>query len=126
VILPNFGSTREGLHELGRLIDSGMSPITFPKGLAPPGEPNPRHEPGIALMAIQAGRPVLPVWLVGNDCLRVWAPRHPSRVLVRIGAPIEAGPESSIDELVARIEAAFERLSTVPDDGPHAPESVSK
>jgi long-chain acyl-CoA synthetase len=126
VILPNFGSTREGLNELGRLIDRGISPITFPKGLAPPGEPNPRHEPGIALMAIQTGRTILPVWLAGNDRLRVWAPHDPSRVLVRVGTPIEASPESSTDEVVARIEAEFERLSTVRDDGPHAPESVSR
>lgn len=111
VILPNFGSTREGMHELGRLIDRGITPMAFPKGLAPPGQPNPRHEPGIAVMAMQTGLPVVPVWLTGTDDLTVWPARHRPRISVRIGAPLPPAPDGSADELVARIEAAFTVLS---------------
>jgi long-chain acyl-CoA synthetase len=111
VILPRFGGTREGLQELGRLVDRGLSPIAFPKGLAPPGEAGPRHESGIALMAVQTGLPVVPVWLAGNDALRVRPRRGAARVVVRVGAPIPVGPATRVPELVARIEAAFDGLA---------------
>ena len=111
VILPNYGSTREGLSELGRWIDRGYSPITFPKGLAPPGRPNPRHEPGIAVMALQTRVPIVPVWLSGNDDLRLGPRRNPPVVTVTIGAPIGAGVRRAPEELIAEVETAFDHLA---------------
>jgi long-chain acyl-CoA synthetase len=118
VILPRFGGTRAGLQELGRLIDRGHTPITFPKGLAPPGEPNPRHEPGIATIAVQIGLPVVPVWLAGNDDLRVWPCRGGNRVAARVGAAIPVPPATAVPDLVAHIEAAFAELAVAPGAGP--------
>jgi hypothetical protein len=57
--------------------------------------------------------PVVPVWLAGNDDLRVWSLRGPARVVVRFGEPIRPDFPSP-GELVDRIEAAFDRLAAGP------------
>ena len=110
-IVPNYGSTGEGLQELGTAIDRGLSPISFPKGLAPPGQPNPRHEPGIAELATQTELPVVPVWLDGNDELGVLPGRRRPRVTVRFGELIPVGPRTEPNEVVERVEAAYELLA---------------
>jgi len=110
-IVPNFGSTREGLQELGRAIGRGLSPISFPKGLAPPGSPNPRHEAGIASLATQTETPVVPVWLEGNDELRVLSHGRRPRVRVHFGDPIPVGWRTAPAEIVDRVELAYEALA---------------
>jgi long-chain acyl-CoA synthetase len=110
-IVPNFGSTREGLQELGRAIDRGLSPISFPKGLAPPGQDNPRHEQGVVALATQTELPVVPVWIDGNDELRVLPRRRRPRVTVRFGDVIPVGPQTGPGEVVERVESAFEVLA---------------
>jgi long-chain acyl-CoA synthetase len=111
VIVPNAGDTRAGLFELGRAIDRGLSPLAFPKGLAPPGEDNPRHEPGIALMAIQTGLPVVPVRIEGNDGLTLRPGRSRPAVTVRVGAALAVSPSAAVADVVEGLEAAFARLS---------------
>jgi long-chain acyl-CoA synthetase len=111
VIVPNYGSTREGLQELGRAIDRGLSAISFPKGLAPPGRPNPRHETGVAQLAIDTETPVVPVWLEGNDGLGLLPGRRRPQVTVRFGAAIRVRPQTSPAELVGQVEVAYDRLS---------------
>jgi 1-acyl-sn-glycerol-3-phosphate acyltransferase len=110
-IVPNYGSTRVGLNELGSALDRGLSAISFPKGLAPPDRPNPRHEPGMAAIAIQSETPIVPAWLEGNDELAV-LPRHGRpHVTVRFGAPIEVRARMTPDEVVERVEEAFAALA---------------
>jgi len=110
-IVPNFGSTRAGLDELGRAIDRGLSPISFPKGLAPPGVPNPRHEGGVALLATQTETPVVPVWLEGNDELHALPGRGRPTVSVHFGDEIRVGSRTTAGEVVERVEAAYEMLA---------------
>jgi 1-acyl-sn-glycerol-3-phosphate acyltransferase len=110
-IVPNFGSTREGLQELGRAISRGLSPISFPKGLAPPGSPNPRHEAGIASLATQTETPVVPIWLEGNDELRVLSRGRRPKVRVHFGDPIPVGWRTAPAEIVDRVELAYEALA---------------
>jgi long-chain acyl-CoA synthetase len=115
VIVPNFGPTREGLYELGRYIDRGYSPITFPKGLTPPGGSNPEHEAGMAHMALQTGLPILPLWIQGNENLQIRPKsilrRRPDRLSVWIGEPVRPEPFLSAEKVVDRVEAAFARLA---------------
>jgi long-chain acyl-CoA synthetase len=109
-IVPNYGSTRIGLNELGRALDRGLSAISFPKGLAPPGRPNPRHEPGMAAIAVQSETPIVPAWLEGNDDLAVFRRGRP-RVTVRFGDPIAVRAPMTPDEVVERVEHAFTALA---------------
>jgi long-chain acyl-CoA synthetase len=110
-IVPNYGSTREGLHELGRALDRGLSPIAFPKGLAPPGAPNPRHEPGMAVLAVQSETPVVPAWLEGNDGLSVVPRGRRAHVRVRFGEPIAVRSTTSPEDVVERVERAYAELA---------------
>jgi long-chain acyl-CoA synthetase len=110
VIVPNFGSTRTGLHHLGKYIEKGYSPITFPKGLAPPGRENLRHEPGMAMMALQTGLPILPIWIQGNDHLQISPQRMPDRLTVRIGKPVPVHPNMTSNQVVTEVEKRFQNL----------------
>ena len=110
-VVPRFGSTREGLRELGRALDRGLSPIAFPKGLAPPGEPNPRHDAGVAALAVETETPVVPVWLEGNDELHALPRRSRPHVTVRVGEAIDVAPGLDPGELVERVESAYAALA---------------
>jgi hypothetical protein len=112
IIVPNYGWTREGLFEFGRAMDRGKIPVTFPKGLYSPDDP-PRHEPGVATLALQTGGPVLPVWMEGNGNLRVKPGRPPSKVDVYLGEPIQPDPAMPVEQLVEQLEAAFDRLAAI-------------
>jgi long-chain acyl-CoA synthetase len=110
-LLPSFGRTREGLLETARRVDRGWSVLTFPQGLLYWGMPDPdRHDPGIALLSLETGVPILPVALVGNDDLG-WRWRWPRRrIEVRFGEPIEPPVGGRPEELAARVQAAFDLL----------------
>jgi long-chain acyl-CoA synthetase len=109
-IVPPFGSTREGLDELGRALDRGLTAISFPKGLAGPDRPNPVHGTGVALLAVQSATPVVPVWIDGNDELAVLPRRPRPRLTVRFGDVVEVDGRTEPDDIVARVEAAYAAL----------------
>ena len=109
-IVPNFGSTRVGLQEIGAALDRGVSAISFPKGLAPPGVANERHEQGVACVALDAAAPVVPVRIDGNDELRVAPRRRRLRLTVRFGTPLASGPGITPGDVVDHVEAEFRRL----------------
>jgi len=108
VILPHSGTTRYGLYDLGRHIDRGSSPLTFPKGLFLSPDDLRRHDPGVAMIAIETQTPVLPVWLVDNDGFDEGRRR---RVGVRIGSPIPVTQATTREELIGGIESAWEELA---------------
>jgi 1-acyl-sn-glycerol-3-phosphate acyltransferase len=108
VILPHGGTTRYGLYDLGRHIDRGGSPLTFPKGLFFSADDLGRHDPGVAMIALETQTPVLPVWLVGNDG---FAEGRRQPVGVRVGEPIPVTQATTREELIGRIESAWEDLA---------------
>ena len=115
VIVPNFGSTRAGLYDLGQAIDAGMTTISFPWGLVAYGESNAHHQPGIAMMALETGLPIVPVWIASCGRLPVWPRRNRPRVIVRVGEPIAVVPTMTVEGVVERIEAAFDVLRSEAD-----------
>jgi long-chain acyl-CoA synthetase len=112
VILPHAGTTRYGLYDLGRLIDQGRSPLTFPKGLFMGPDDLRRHDPGVAMIALETQTPVLPVWLEQNDGFNERRRGRRRPVVVRVGELIAVTRATSREELVERIESAFNELAT--------------
>jgi len=110
-IVPSFGLTRQGLSETGRLLDRGYCPITFPKGLFFDARDQQRHDPGIALLAIQAQVAILPVWLDGNDALRPRPAYARPPITVRFGEPLATAPDMSAADVTRALDAVFQKLA---------------
>lgn len=106
-IVPNYGATRQGLYDLGCFLERGHSLIAFPKGLVPPGEDNPQHEAGYVAVALQAGVPIVPIWIEGNDHLQ----ERSQRVNVRVGDPLAISPWMAVGDVVAQVEEAIQQLA---------------
>ncbi len=110
-ILSPFGVMREGFWEICRMIDEGWSPVMFPKGLLFWEEDAQRHDPGLALIAIQTGLPIVPAWLAGNDGLKFGLKRPRDRVVVRFGEPIAVSPAMMPADVVSIVEDRFKLLA---------------
>jgi 1-acyl-sn-glycerol-3-phosphate acyltransferase len=102
---------REGFWEICSSIDQGWSPIMFPKGLLFHQEDAQRHDPGLALIAIQTGLPIIPAWLDGNDELKLGLKRPRDRVAVRFGEPIVVSPVMTPAHVVRIVEERFSLLA---------------
>jgi long-chain acyl-CoA synthetase len=111
VILPQRTATRDGLFQLGRLLDLGYNPITFPKGLFTGDRDTDRHDPGVAMIALETQTPILPVWIEHNDSLRVFPQGRRRRPTVRFGDLIPITPTLARDQLVRQVETAFRKLA---------------
>lgn len=112
-IVPPYGSTREGLLETMRWVDRGYCPLVFPKGILFGEIDRNRHDRGPAVLASEAGIPIVPVWIEGeyNSSFRS-SPTKP-RAHVLFGAPIEPGIGSAPDDLRARLEVAWRSLASM-------------
>jgi 1-acyl-sn-glycerol-3-phosphate acyltransferase len=79
---------------LDLLREGGLFAI-YPEGTRSPDGRLYRGRPGVGWLALKSGLPVLPVALFGTR--KAWPPGHllprPSRIEVRIGAPLVFGPE---------------------------------
>ncbi|MEM9556453.1 MAG: AMP-binding protein [Acidobacteriota bacterium] len=84
-----------GLLDLARWLDRGFSPIAFPRGLR--HFRSERHDPGACRLSLETGRPLVPLHLETDD--------EVTRVIG--GAPIEPRAGESVEELMARLEAAW-------------------
>jgi 1-acyl-sn-glycerol-3-phosphate acyltransferase len=94
------------------LLGAGWSVVVFPEGTrSRTGEMGP-FRPGVGLLAVRSGRPVLPVRISGTwDALPPGRsmPRR-SRVEVRFGPPLVAEPGEQPRAFVARLEQAVRAL----------------
>jgi long-chain acyl-CoA synthetase len=109
-IVPHHGSTRSGLLETTTMIDHGCCPLVFPKGILF-GKIDPlRHDPGMAMVAVQCGVPVVPVWLNGTEGLR-WRPAADRRVQVVIGEPIRVQTHHTPEQIIALLESRWAELA---------------
>lgn len=106
-LLPGFGKTREGLYELGFLLDRGYLPITFPKGLFMADRDTQRHDQGIARLAIETQRKVLPVWINGNDEFDLDLRQRQRTKSVYLGQPIAVAPTTDVQDLIDQVEEQF-------------------
>jgi hypothetical protein len=111
-ILPHFGKTREGLLDLGGLMDRGYCPITFPRGLRWGPDPDEtRHDPGAALMALQTQTPILPVTIESSHRLDFQPKLNPSPIIVKFAEPVNVTPDLTRQQVIDRVEKAFTGFS---------------
>jgi long-chain acyl-CoA synthetase len=110
-IVPPHGSTRSGLLETAVMIDRGYCPLVFPTGLefgkVGPG----RHDRGMALLALECGVPIVPVWITGNERLG-WRPSSGQPpVRVTFGKAIPVDVFHSPEQIVTQLESSWASLA---------------
>jgi 1-acyl-sn-glycerol-3-phosphate acyltransferase len=94
------------------LLQTGWSVVVFPEGTRSRTGVLGPFRPGVGLLAVRSGRPVVPVRIVGTyDALPPGRslPRR-SRVEVRFGQPLVAEPGEQPRAFVARLEQAVQSL----------------
>jgi long-chain acyl-CoA synthetase len=107
-----MSGTRRALTYTGDLINRGYCPIVFPEGLRTLDGKLQKFRPGIGMMAVRLGVPVVPMRLSGlydiyspHDS---WPRRGPVRV--SIGEAMSFGVNTPYDEAADRIEEAVKNL----------------
>ncbi|HET7030819.1 MAG TPA: lysophospholipid acyltransferase family protein [Candidatus Limnocylindrales bacterium] len=106
------GVSPESIAGVGRLLTAGWGVILFPEGTRSRSGSLAPFKPGIGLLAIRTGVPIVPVRIVGlHDVLppgRV-RPRR-AQVEVRFGEPLRARPGEEARAFAGRLEAAVRAL----------------
>jgi 1-acyl-sn-glycerol-3-phosphate acyltransferase len=97
------------------LLRRGWSVLIYPEGGRSKG-PVQKFKHGVAIMAMQAKVPVIPVYIEG---LRNVMPKgqrepRPAAVSARIGAPVSLADAASVPEATALLENAMRALAGVP------------
>jgi len=97
--------------ELARLVGNGWSVLAFPEGSRSRDGALQRFHHGVARLALQTHRPVLPIAVRGTfAAMPVGADWPPAgRARVRFGDPITPAATDRTRDLTARIRAAVER-----------------
>ncbi len=116
--LSKVGNVRASLECVGHLLDLGWSVLIFPEGKLTPGGPLQPLMGGTGLLAVEAGTPVLPVYIEVEQRSIIQGSAWPWRgaFTVHLGKPLVFGPDTSYSEATVRIEAALRGLD--PRQGP--------
>lgn len=110
--LPRRRGFRRSFAHAGEAMDRGYSVMIFPEGHRSETGRLQRFREGTGLLAKESQVPVLPVALRGLGELKAsgrWV--RSGKLEVRVGAPIELGPEATAAEWTAALEAAVQRLA---------------
>jgi long-chain acyl-CoA synthetase len=103
---------RKALQFAGKLVDSGYSILIYPEGARTPDGTMHEFRPGVGVMAVRLGIPVVPIHIQGlYDVFPVDAtwPR-PGPVRLRFGSPILFHETDDSREAAKRIEEVVRRL----------------
>ncbi|MFO7562831.1 MAG: AMP-binding protein [Enhygromyxa sp.] len=107
-ILSNRDHVHAGMCSAGALLDRRYNLLGFPfdSFLGPEAPPT----PGLARLAAESGLPLVPLYFEGTGDLR-WPWKFPrDRIIVHVGAPIELPHHLPRDQMIARVQAGFQRL----------------
>jgi long-chain acyl-CoA synthetase len=105
---------REALRYAGELVADGYSILIFPEGKRTETGEIARFQPGVGMLAVRLGVPVIPVRLTGLDRVLSKDAKFPTagRASVQFGAPLRAeglvGDEAAA--IAGKIEDAVRRL----------------
>jgi long-chain acyl-CoA synthetase len=103
---------RKALQFAGRLVDSGYSILIYPEGARTPDGTMREFRPGVGVMAVRLGIPVVPVHLQGlYEVLPLDASwPTPGPVRLRFGSPIAFHETDDSREAAKRIEEEVRRI----------------
>lgn len=106
--LSKSGNVRGSLEYIGRLLDLGWSVLIFPEGKLTLGGPMQPFLGGTGLIAVEAGTPVIPVYVhvERESVLQRKGASWRGEFTIHLGEPLLFRPGSSHAEATARIEAA--------------------
>ncbi len=110
--LPRRRGFRRSFAHAGEAMDRGYSVMIFPEGHRSETGKLQRFREGTGLLAKESQVPVLPVGLRGLGELKAsgrWI--RSGKLEVRVGAPVELGPEAAAAEWTAALEAAVQGLA---------------
>ncbi len=108
---------RRALRFTGELVEKGYCPLVFPEGERTPNGKMMTFQPGIGLMAVRLGVPIIPVHLRGMYEIFSMHDRWPrmGAVRIRIGKPLRFGENEDYRTAMEKIEKA---VTTLPQNGP--------
>jgi long-chain acyl-CoA synthetase len=110
--LPRRRGFRRSFAHAGEAMDRGYSVMIFPEGHRSETGRLQRFREGTGLLAKESQVPVLPVGLRGLGELKAsgrWV--RSGKLEVRVGVPVELGPEATAAEWTAALETALQRLA---------------
>jgi len=131
------GDDRQALRHALRRLEQGRMIGIFPEGGIRDGARSilagADMREGAFLIAAKAGRPVVPVVILGSERLynrRNWLPWRRARVFIAVGEPVfpckDGGRKKLRDDVAAALIALKDRLVAechlTPDDLPHSPQ----
>ena len=107
------GNVRPSLEHSVDLIDCGWSVLIFPEGTRSPSGEMQSFKPGVGLLAVELGVPVIPIHLRGAHAILPKGSRLPRRgpVQVTIGAPLRFPPGTDHAQAAQQLEREIRRLS---------------
>ena len=115
LVLGNFPIVRGGgakaLDYAGWLLRQGKNVCIFPEGTRTMKDELGRFKPGVALLALEHGVPVVPVYLSGLREMRPKGALHakPGPAGVDVFAPVKFAPGSSVDDATATLRGLLAR-----------------
>jgi len=113
--MARYGNVRPGMEHTVDLIDRGWSVLIYPEGTRSlSGEMQP-FKPGVGLLAVELGVPVVPIHLRGVYAILPKGSRVPHRgpVEVTIGAPLRFPPGMDHAQAAQQLEREIRRLSAL-------------
>ena len=110
--LPRRRDFQSSFAHAGRAMDRGYSVMVFPEGARSAAGRLASFRPGIGLLARQSGVPVVPTAIRGLGEMKTGQRRwfRSGQLEVRIGDPIQFGPEDSEAAITARLHREVQRL----------------
>lgn len=106
------GNARPSMEHTVDLIDRGWSVLIFPEGTRSPNGDMQPFKPGVGLLAVELGVPVVPIHLRGVYAILPKGSRVPRRgpVEVTIGAPLSFPPGMDHVQAAQQLEREIRRL----------------
>ena len=111
--IPRGGGARPHLEYLIELLRSKWSVIIFPEGRLTATGAIGTFRKGAAILAMDAGVPIVPAYVDGmyEVMPRFRRVPRPGRVTVTFGGPLPATPDDDYDSYIAKVEARVRQLA---------------
>jgi 1-acyl-sn-glycerol-3-phosphate acyltransferase len=111
--IPRGGGARPHLEYLVELLRRKWSVIIFPEGRLTATGAIGTFRKGAAILAMDAGVPIVPAYVDGmyEVMPRFRRVPRPGRVTVTFGGPVPAAPDDDYDSYIAKVEARVRQLA---------------